>query len=222
MGTVLRRIERILFAGGALCLAYVGVTLMEAGYYRHAAGDLAGAVQAAAVGEPAVSPRLGDATAEADEVSIDPEPAAGDHRAVPAVSRTGAPAPAGLIGMLEIPHLRVSTAIVEGDTWQALRRGAGHLPGTALPGQPGNVVLAGHRDTVFRRLGQVDRGDRLRLTTPAGTFDYRVSRVFRVAPHEVWVMDRDAAALTLITCYPFTWTGSAPERWIVQAERQQH
>ena len=87
-----------------------------------------------------------------------------------------------------------------------------------MPGDGGNVVLAGHRDTVFRRLGELQRGDRLRLTTARGVFDYRVARTMRVRPNDTWVLDRSAAALTLITCYPFDWIGAAPERWIVQAE----
>jgi sortase A len=87
-----------------------------------------------------------------------------------------------------------------------------------MPGDGGNVVVAGHRDTVFRRLGELQRGDRLRLTTARGVFDYRVSRTLLVRPGDTWVLRRSAAALTLITCYPFNWIGSAPERWIVQAE----
>ena len=99
----------------------------------------------------------------------------------PVASAIVAAAP-GLLGELDVPQLRISTAIVEGDDATALRRGAGHLRGTAMPGEAGNVVLAGHRDTVFRRLGELQRGDRLRLTTARGVFDYRVARTLRVGP----------------------------------------
>ena len=87
-----------------------------------------------------------------------------------------------------------------------------------MPGDGGNVVPAGHRDTVLRRLGELQRGDRLRLTMVRGVFDYRVSRTLLVRPDETWVLRRSAAALTLLTCYPFDWIGAAPERWIVQAK----
>jgi len=207
MATLLRWLIRIAYTGAALCLAFVAFALAEQSYYRAAARTLAASVRAPAND---LSPSFevpGGVAMPADALGGAP----------PKTSAVVGAAP-GLLGELKVPHLRIATAIVEGDNATALRRGAGHLRGSALPGDRGNVVLAGHRDTVFRRLGELQRGDRLRLTTVRGAFDYRVSRTLRVHPNDTWVLDPSAAALTLITCYPFDWIGAAPERWIVQAE----
>jgi LPXTG-site transpeptidase (sortase) family protein len=207
MTTVLRWLTRIALTIAALCVAFAAFTLAEQSYYRAAARTFSSSVQAhrTSLATPSLSP---SASAAAETAVAD---------AVPNASPMLADAP-GLLGELVVPHLRIATAVVEGDDAAALRRGAGHVRGTAMPGDGGNVVVAGHRDTVFRRLGELQRGDRLRLTTARGVFDYRVSRTLLVRPGDTWVLRRSAAALTLITCYPFNWIGSAPERWIVQAE----
>jgi LPXTG-site transpeptidase (sortase) family protein len=208
MATLLRWLVRIAYSSAALCLAFVAFTLAEQSYYRAAARTLAASVRAPANDQSPSFELPGDTAMSADAslVGVPPNTAA-----------VVAAAP-GLLGELKVPQLRIATAIMEGDDATALRRGAGHLRSSALPGDRGNVVLAGHRDTVFRRLGELQRGDRLRLTTVRGVFDYRVSRTLRVRPNDTWVLDPSAAALTLITCYPFDWIGAAPERWIVQAE----
>lgn len=209
MGAWLRSIERLLVAIAAVCGFWGGLTIGEQAYYRHAARELAQATRA----------RVAVAPAAAADASVSPAGELPDLSYLdPPSVPTATLAPASLIGELEVPHLRIATAVVEGAGAAALRRGAGHIPGTALPGTAGNVGLAGHRDTVFRRLGELQRGDRIRLTTSGGIFDYRVARTLRVAPRDVWVLDRHAAALTLITCYPFDWVGAAPERWVVQAD----
>jgi len=208
MSTVLRWLIRMSFTVAALCFSFVAFTCAEQSHYRAAAGTLAAAVRATAVQQPP----LFESRAAA------PVPTTPHVEMINPVASAVLTAAPGLLGELNVPHLRIATAIVEGDDATALRRGAGHLRGTAIPGEAGNVVLAGHRDTVFRRLGELQRGDRLRLTTARGVFDYRVSRTLRVRPSDTWVIQRSAAALTLITCYPFDWIGSAPERWIVQAE----
>lgn len=216
MNAMLRAFEHVAWSIAVLCLAWVGFTLIEQAHYTSAARALATSARATAAmtrltpalfGQPETGTRL-----PAPEVRRDRRELS-DEAVMPA------PEPASLIGELEVPQLHIATAVLQGDSAAALRRGAGHLPATALPWQPGNTVLAGHRDTVFRRLGELQRGDRLRVTTAHGVFDYRVTRTLRVSPRDVSVLDPDAAALTLITCYPFTWLGSAPERWIVQAER---
>lgn len=124
-----------------------------------------------------------------------------------------------LVGELVIPRLDVSTLVLDTGDPAALRHAAGHLRGTPLPWQPGNSAISGHRDSAFRALKNAQAGDEIHLTTTRGRFDYRVTRAFAVYPDEVWVLDTQAAALTLITCFPFVWIGPAPERWIVQAER---
>ena len=96
----------------------------------------------------------------------------------------------------------------------------GHLPDTPLPWQDGNTALAGHRDTFFRPLRRIQTGDEIRFATPHGTFRYRVMRHTVVEPDELWVLGASpAAALTLITCYPFDYVGPAPRRFVVHAER---
>lgn len=126
----------------------------------------------------------------------------------------------GVIGMLEIPRLGVSAIIVQGDSSDVLRRAVGHIPGTPLPGQSGNIALAAHRDTIFRPLRNVAIGDLVEIRSDAGTFRYRVVSSKVVAPSDVGVLDsRDRNELTLVTCYPFYYLGHAPKRFIVQAEQ---
>jgi sortase A len=124
------------------------------------------------------------------------------------------------IGTLEITRLGLSGVVVEGDSDAVLDRAIGHLPDTPLPWKDGNSALAAHRDTVFRPLRDVRLGDVLRLKTPHGDFDYRVSETLIVKPNEVWVLDpTPVTTLTLISCWPFNYIGNAPERFIVRAER---
>lgn len=131
------------------------------------------------------------------------------------------PVEAGVpIGRLEIPRLGLSVVVAEGDDEHTLKVAVGHLPDTPLPWQEGNTALAGHRDTFFRSLRSVQPGDEVRFATRHGTFRYRVTRHTVVEPDELWVLDASpAAALTLITCYPFDYVGPAPRRFIVHAER---
>lgn len=121
-------------------------------------------------------------------------------------------------GRLEIPRLGLSVAVAEGIDKRTLRRAAGHLPGTPFPGEPGNVVLAAHRDTLFRPLKDVRAGDRLSLRTPDGEFAYEVSSVEVVEPDRVEVMaPGPTPEVTLVTCYPFYYVGPAPKRYVVKA-----
>ena len=125
-----------------------------------------------------------------------------------------------LIGVLTLPRLRLSVAVLYGDDAASLRRGAGHLPETPLPWEKGNSAVAGHRDTFFRPLKDVEIGDAISLATPQGTFGYRVRRISIVAPDNLSVLHDDIGAdLTLITCYPFGFIGAAPKRFVIHAER---
>lgn len=136
-----------------------------------------------------------------------------------------APSPGSTLGRIEIPRLGVSAIVRAGDDARTLRLAVGHVPGTALPGEDGNVGLAAHRDTFFRKLGDVRPDDEIRLVTTEGTFLYRVERTDVVQPSDVWVLDpTESPVLTLITCYPFTYVGTAPDRFVVLAtldERRQ-
>ena len=130
------------------------------------------------------------------------------------------PKPYDVVGRIEIPRLHLSTVILEGDDATALRYGAGHVPSTALPDEPGNVALAAHRDTFFRPLRHIAPDDRITLSTPDGVYHYVVESTELVGPKDVRVLDpsRDPE-LTLITCYPFYYVGPAPKRFIVHARR---
>jgi sortase A len=129
--------------------------------------------------------------------------------------------PAGLvIGKVEIPRIGLSAVVVQGDSQEILSRAVGHIPGTVLPGQSGNMVIAGHRDSFFRPLRKVHRGDRIMLKTPGGSYYYEVESTVVVAPTDLSaVEDSPQRQLTLITCYPFSWVGSAPNRFIVRARQ---
>lgn len=126
----------------------------------------------------------------------------------------------GLIGRIEIAHLGLSAIVMEGDGRRTLRRAVGHIPGTALPGQHGNMALTGHRDTFFRPLRNIRLDDIILLTTLQGQYRYRVRSTQVVTPDTVSVLDPGRSEmLTLITCHPFYFVGAAPNRFIVRAER---
>ncbi len=135
--------------------------------------------------------------------------------AAPDVARAGS-----LVGMLEVPRLRLSTPVVEGDDDQALEAAVGHLPDTPLPWQPGNSALAGHRDGLFRPLRRVTVGDAITFRTTREEFHYLVTGTAIVEPDDLSVLaPRERDTLTLITCYPFSFVGPAPQRFVVHAER---
>ena len=125
-----------------------------------------------------------------------------------------------VLGRIEIPRLGVMIAILEGTSAQTLRLGAGHIKGTAFPGEPGNSGIAGHRDTFFRPLRHIERNDLITLTTMSGEYRYRVLSTSVVGPDDVAVLEPGGnEILTLVTCYPFYFVGPAPNRFIVRAER---
>ncbi len=123
-----------------------------------------------------------------------------------------------MIGRLEIPRLNLSVMVREGADEGTLSRAVGHIPGTALPGNVGNVGLAGHRDTFFRALRNIRADDTIELETTAGTYRYAVKSTRIVTPRDVSVLQASGGeTLTLVTCYPFYYVGSAPKRFIVRA-----
>jgi sortase A len=125
-----------------------------------------------------------------------------------------------LIGSLKIPRLKLSAMVVEGDDDKTLRRGVGHLPDTPLPWEKGNAAFAGHRDTFLRAMRDISAGDEIRLTTPHGEFAYRVREIAIVTPDNLSGLSvTDDSSLTLITCYPFSYIGNAPKRFVVRAAR---
>src|SRR5262245_14731978 len=128
------------------------------------------------------------------------------NRAPVETARRPRPARGEMIGRVEIPRLKVSVVVRAGSDARTLQLAVGHIPGTALPGEPGNVGLAGHRDTFFRRLRDIRREDQIRIATPDGTYVYRVTRTDIVKPKDIWVLQQTARPmLTLVTCYPFSY-----------------
>jgi sortase A len=130
-----------------------------------------------------------------------------------------APSAGTLIGRLEAPSVKMAAVVLAGTDDATLKKGAGHIEDTPLPGQPGNVGIAGHRDTVFRPLRHIKVGDPLELTTPDRLYRYRISKTHIVDPDDVYVLDATKTpTLTLVTCYPFDFIGNAPRRFIVHAD----
>lgn len=122
------------------------------------------------------------------------------------------------IGAIRIPRIGVSAIVAEGDSPLTLRRAVGHLAETPLPGEDGNVVLAGHRDGLFRPLKDIRAGDAITLTTSRGAFAYVVESTTVVAPADVDVLrSHGGRTLTLVTCFPFSYVGPSPDRFVVRA-----
>jgi len=136
-------------------------------------------------------------------------------------ANTPAPIKAGdLLGRIDVERLGVSVAVVEGADFAELQHAAGHIAGTAFPGRKGNTAIAAHRDTFFWPLRNVRANDVIRVTTRNGIYRYRVVSTKIVKPDDVSILNSNGKEiLTLVTCYPFYFVGSAPNRFIVRAER---
>jgi sortase A len=125
-----------------------------------------------------------------------------------------------VLGRLEIPRIALKTMVLEGISPRTLALAVGHIPGTALPGRSGNVGIAGHRDTFFRELRNVRQGDEIVLTTMEGSWTYEVVSCEVVQSADTRVLEEsDQPGMTLVTCYPFSYVGPAPERFVIHARR---
>lgn len=187
-------ISRALIALGLICLVYYSVVTVHTLRYQRAAKSQM--EQMVSIERPAATAR-------------------------PAVEGVSMPLKAGeLIGRIDIPRLKLSAAIAEGDDDKTLGKAVGHLPDTPLPWHGrGNVAVAAHRDGLFRPLEKIRIGDDVRVVTPRGEYRYHVTKTHIVDPDDVWVLAPTASpTITLITCYPFSFVGNAPRRFIVQAE----
>lgn len=197
-GWWLRWAERLFVVAGATVLIWCAVSVIDA----H------------------MSQRVARRSLEMASITVPPvlEPARDETIAVPrrdSTIRTGT-----AIAALSIPRVHLSAVVLHGSDAQTLRRGPGHLEHTALPGDSGNVVIAGHRDSFFRPLRNIQPGDDIFLETPERRFHYRVTSLRVVTPHDLSVLEpTDDATLTLITCYPFWVLGNAPDRFVVRATR---
>jgi sortase A len=186
-------LQRLLVVVGVICLGYYVYVYAEARLYQS----------------------FEDKQLDAILKSAPPAPPANSAAPVP---RRAEPQAGSTIGRIEIPRLGVSSVIRVGSDARTLRLAVGYIPGTSLPGELGNVGLAGHRDTFFRALRDINPDDEIRVTTRDGVFHYYVQRTSIVEPKDVWVLDATSyPALTLVTCYPFNYVGSAPQRFIVRA-----
>jgi len=124
------------------------------------------------------------------------------------------------LGELEIPRLRLSVMVFEGDDTGILKVGAGHIPGTSLSAGRGNIGIAGHRDTFFRPLEAIHPEDVIAWRTPAGSARFAVTKTEIVPPSDIGVLQpAPGRDLTLVTCYPFSYVGHAPKRFIVYARK---
>jgi sortase A len=199
LGLALKWVQRALFAGAIVMLGYCAFVLADIGVFQHRQKQ------------------------HLERLLQDRRPAGiGPSQAVTATPVKSVPfiGPDGLIGRLDIDRLGLSAVIAEGTGKPALRHAAGHIAGTAMPGQRGNIGIAGHRDTFFRPLKNIQRDDIITLTTPGGGYRYRVVSTKVVNPSDVSVLNSDGnEILTLVTCYPFYFVGAAPSRFIVRAER---
>ena len=195
-GTVLRWSEGLFVIAGIAMLGWCAALLTDAGLSQWEARRSLDVISlAASVGPPRVSNAIPS-----------PRPPA------PIVH------PGSAIGDLSIPRVALDAVVLHGSDTQTLRRGPGHLGNTAFPGNVGNVVIAGHRDSFFRRLRDVSVGDDVLIDTTEGHFQYRVTSMQVVKTQDLSVLDQtDDATLTLITCYPFWVLGPAPDRYVVRA-----
>lgn len=139
----------------------------------------------------------------------------------PAAQARNAVKEGDVLGRMEISRIGLSVIILQGTTSKTLRLGVGHIDGTALPGEPGNIGIAGHRDTFFRGLKDVHRGDEILLHSTAGFTRYEVDWIQITAPGDGGIVSLGTeSGLTLVTCYPFYYIGAAPERFVVHAHKQ--
>lgn len=192
-----RALERLLLWIGLVCLGTVAYAYFDA-----------------RLTEREESRRLDEAIAAHHKAAAETDSFASFETAPPTLEE------GALVGRIEIPRVGVSSIVLEGVNARTLRRGVGHIPGTDFPFQKGNVGLAGHRDSFFRALKDIGKNDTITLTTPEGVFNYQVEWTRIVKPEDTAVLaDEGQPALTLVTCYPFYYVGSAPKRFIVHAVR---
>ena len=124
------------------------------------------------------------------------------------------------VGLLTIPKIKSELAIVEGTDPNDLKKGVGHYKGSYFPGENGQIVLSGHRDTVFRRLGELKPGDIFEVAMPNGKFKYELTntKIVDADDRSIITLQNTQEELIVITCYPFRFVGNAPQRYIIYAK----
>jgi sortase A len=207
--------ERTLLAAGLLLLAIYGAARIEGVLSFHAALRKFAAIESqAAVAQQAEAAEMraaaGADTPELDNVRDTERVESGEE---PITEQSGAP-----MALLRIAKIQLEAPVFDGTDGLTLNHGVGRIAGTARPGETGNIGIAGHRDGFFRGLKNVEVGDAIELETPNGTDSYIVDQVQIVTPEDTSVLrPRSVASLTLVTCYPFYFIGSAPQRYVVTA-----
>jgi sortase A len=133
-----------------------------------------------------------------------------------AAANTSGASPAQVLTRISIPKISLNAMVVEGASSEQLTQGPGHLTETAFPGDTGNAVITGHRDTFFRRIFELEQGDEISVQRDGRLFRYQVTGKKIVKPDDISVLNRTSdAELTLITCYPMHYIGPAPKRLVV-------
>ena len=200
-----RLAERVAWAVGVVCVVGWSVAYIDGVVAKRRELDRFGALQRSGLREPD----------QPDQTLWSPERIAAWRNVV----NTPGAAP---LAVLRIPRLRIEAPVLEGTDEIVLNRGLGHIDETAAPGADGNSGIAGHRDGFFRGLKDIVVGDVIELETLHGTDAYRVERTWIVNPEDVSVLDpTPTRSITLVTCYPFYFVGSAPQRFIVRAAMRQ-
>lgn len=125
------------------------------------------------------------------------------------------------VGVLEIPKINAELPIVEGTDADDLEKGVGHYKESYYPNENGQIVLSGHRDTVFRRTGELKKGDQLKIMLPYGSFQYKIENMKVVDKNDTSIitLQHKKEELILTTCYPFSYIGNAPKRYIIYGKR---
>jgi sortase A len=205
-------VERLLVLSGSLLIfAYVALAIYSAVYSR-------AAIRAFWRDQAVTSSQPGDSFRRSSETPDFRLWSVQRIEAYQASLIANIPSP---LGELRIPSLRIEVPVLEGTDELALNRGVGHIDGTPLPGEEGNIGVAGHRDGFFRGLKDIRVGDSVDLYTRNGDTRYVVDEIRIVPPEDVSVLGpRSRPSITLVTCYPFYFVGSAPLRYIVHASTE--
>jgi sortase A len=124
------------------------------------------------------------------------------------------------VGLLAIPKIKAELAIIEGTDPDVLEKGVGHYKGAYYPGDQGQIILSGHRDTVFRILGELEIGDSLKMEMPYGSYTYEIidTKIVKSEDTSIITLQHEKEELILTTCYPFSYVGNAPKRYIIYAK----
>ncbi|WP_409270848.1 class D sortase [Neobacillus sp. SCS-31] len=153
-------------------------------------------------------------------VKSEPDAVAAEEPGKEAAEQSNKPEFGEVVGLLEIPAIHSELAIVEGTDPDDLKKGVGHYEGSYFPGEGGQIVLSGHRDTVFRRLGELKAGDVLTIRMPNTDTQYEITntKIVDAEDRSIITLQKEKEELIVTTCYPFSYVGNAPERYIIYAK----